>query len=155
MRVAVPTSVAVPMSRHFRDSLFGQAVVALYGLPGIAGGNFSHESGKINLRAVMLLHNFTYFSTHLFQIYVKHALLINPFKKNCIMGSSGGSTYKSSRRAPPPEQDQILSFLHMFSPKSTCVGGWRPLQRGLAPPNRKSWIRPWEVTSWPKVLLTG
>ena len=36
--------------------------------------------------------------------------------------------------APPPQQDQILSFLHMFSPKITCVGGWRPLQRGLAPP---------------------
>ena len=34
----------------------------------------------------------------------------------------------------PPQQDQILSFLHMFSPKSACVGGWRPLQRGLAPP---------------------
>ena len=31
----------------------------------------------------------------------------------------------------------------MFSPKSTCVGGWCPLQRGLAPPpNGKSWIRP-------------
>ena len=28
----------------------------------------------------------------------------------------------------PPQQDQILSFLHMFSPKSTCVRGWRPLQ---------------------------
>ena len=42
----------------------------------------------------------------------------------------------------PPQQDQILSFLHMFSPKSACVGGWRPHQRGLAPPNGKSWIRP-------------
>ena len=37
----------------------------------------------------------------------------------------------------PPQQDQILSFLHMFSPKSACVGGWRPLQRGLAPPKRE------------------
>ena len=27
-----------------------------------------------------------------------------------------------------PQQDQILSFLHMFSLKSACVGGWRPLQ---------------------------
>ena len=34
----------------------------------------------------------------------------------------------------PPQQDQILSFLHMFSPKSTCVRGWQPLQWGLAPP---------------------
>ena len=50
-----------------------------------------------------------------------------------ISFSSGGSTYKSFRRAPP-QQDQILSFLHMFSPKSACVGGWRPLQRGLVPP---------------------
>ena len=54
-----------------------------------------------------------------------------------ITRSSGGSTYKSFRRASPPQQDQILSFLHMFSPKSACVGGWRPLQRGLAPPQRE------------------
>ena len=39
--------------------------------------------------------------------------------------------------APPPQQDQILSFLHMFSPKSACVRGWCPLQRGLAPPQRE------------------
>ena len=44
------------------------------------------------------------------------------------MYCSGGSTYKSFRHPPPPKQDQILSFLHMFSPKSACVGGWRPLQ---------------------------
>ena len=30
--------------------------------------------------------------------------------------------------ARTPQQDQILSFLHMFSPKSTHVGGWHPLQ---------------------------
>ena len=54
----------------------------------------------------------------------------------CVL-TSGGSTYKSFRRAPPPQQDQILLFLHMFSPKSACVGGWRPLQRGLAPPQRE------------------
>ena len=47
----------------------------------------------------------------------------------------------------PPQQDQILSFLHMFSPKSTCVGGWCTLQWGLTPPppNGKSWIRPWWI----------
>ena len=28
----------------------------------------------------------------------------------------------------PPQQDQILSFLPMFSPKSACVRGWCPLQ---------------------------
>ena len=28
----------------------------------------------------------------------------------------------------PPQQDQILLFLHMFSPKSACVGCWLPLQ---------------------------
>ena len=44
---------------------------------------------------------------------------------------SGGSTYKSFRCAPPPQQDQILWFLHMFSPKSTYAGGWRP---GWRPP---------------------
>ena len=26
----------------------------------------------------------------------------------------------------PPVQDQFLSFLHTFLPKSACVGGWRP-----------------------------
>ena len=41
---------------------------------------------------------------------------------------------KVSGARPPPQQDQILLFLHMFSPKSTCVGGWRPLQRGLTHP---------------------
>ena len=54
--------------------------------------------------------------------------------KHLITVFSGGSTYKSFWRTPPPQQDQILSFLHMFSLKSTCVGGWRPLQLGLAPP---------------------
>ena len=34
----------------------------------------------------------------------------------------------------PPQQDQFLSFLHTFLPKSVRVGGWRP-------PNGKSWIR--------------
>ena len=28
--------------------------------------------------------------------------------------------------APPPQRDPILSFLHMFSLKSACVGSWRP-----------------------------
>ena len=34
----------------------------------------------------------------------------------------------------PPQQDPILSFLHMFLPKSTHVGGRRPPQRLGAPP---------------------
>ena len=34
--------------------------------------------------------------------------------------------------APPPQQDPILSFSHMFSPKSTHVGGRRP-----PPPQRE------------------
>ena len=42
----------------------------------------------------------------------------------------------------PPQQDQILLFLHMFSPKSTCVGGWHPFQQGLAPPQ-------WEILDPP------
>ena len=54
---------------------------------------------------------------------------------------SGGSTYKSFR-CVPPQQDQILLFLHMFSPKSACVGGWHPLQQGLAPPQ-------WEILDLP------
>ena len=44
---------------------------------------------------------------------------------------------KVSGAPPPPQQDQILSFLHMFSPISACFRGWRPLQRGLAPPQRE------------------
>ena len=38
---------------------------------------------------------------------------------------------------PSPQQDQNLSFLHVFLPKSAHVGGWRPLQRGLAPHKRE------------------
>ena len=45
------------------------------------------------------------------------------------------------RRAPPPQQDQFLSFSHMFSPKSVRIRGWHPLQWFVAPPNGKSWIR--------------
>ena len=46
---------------------------------------------------------------------------------------------------PPPQQDQFLSFLHTFLPKSVCVGGWCPHQRVGAPPNGKSWIRHWDI----------
>ena len=67
--------------------------------------------------------------------------------------ASGGSTYKSSRRAPPPKQDQILLFLHMFSPKSTCVGGWCPLQRGLAPPQQEILDPPLVALSYQKCIL--
>ena len=40
----------------------------------------------------------------------------------------------------PPQWDPILSFLHMFPPKSTRVGGRCPPRAG-APTNGKSWIR--------------
>ena len=40
----------------------------------------------------------------------------------------------------PPQQDQFLSFLHMFSPKSVRITGWHP-PTGRRPPNGKSWIR--------------
>ena len=46
----------------------------------------------------------------------------------------------------PHKQDQILSFLHMFSPKSACVRGWRPLQQGLAPPQ-------WEILDPPLIII--
>ena len=35
--------------------------------------------------------------------------------------------------APPPQQDQFLSFSHMFLPKSVGIRGWHP-PNGLAPP---------------------
>ena len=38
---------------------------------------------------------------------------------------------------PPPQQDPILSFLHMFLPKSTHVGGRCPPQRLGTPPQRE------------------
>ena len=47
------------------------------------------------------------------------------------------------RAPPPPQQDPILSFLHMFLPKSTHVGGRHPPQQLGAPPNGKSWICHW------------
>ena len=38
------------------------------------------------------------------------------------------------RAPPPPQQDSILSFSHMFSPKSTHIGGWRPPNSSVPPP---------------------
>ena len=50
---------------------------------------------------------------------------------------SGGSTYKSFRRAPPPPTGpNSFVFTYVFT-KSACVGGWCPLQRGLASPKRE------------------
>ena len=40
-----------------------------------------------------------------------------------------------------PPKGSILSFSHMFSLKSTHIGGWHPTQMAQHPPNRKSWIR--------------
>ena len=47
-----------------------------------------------------------------------------------IGGSGGGGR----ARHMPPLQDQILSFLHTFLPKSTHVGGPHPPQWVHAPP---------------------
>ena len=55
---------------------------------------------------------------------------------------SGGSTYKSSRHAPPPTGPNSFVFTYVFTKKHLC---WRlapPPTRVGAPPNRKSWIRP-------------
>ena len=35
---------------------------------------------------------------------------------------------------PPPQQDQFLSFLHIFSPKSVRISGWCPPPTGRRPP---------------------
>ena len=44
--------------------------------------------------------------------------------------------------SPLPQQDPILSFSHLFSPKSTHLGCWHPLN-GVGPPHKgKSWIHP-------------
>ena len=40
------------------------------------------------------------------------------------------------RRCAPPQQDQFLSFSHMFLLKSVCIGGWCP-PNGSAPPQRE------------------
>ena len=47
------------------------------------------------------------------------------------------------RRRRAPQQDPILSFSHVFLPKSVRVGG---RQRDIA--NGKSWIRHWRVWKW-------
>ena len=39
-------------------------------------------------------------------------------------------------RAPPPQQDPILSFSHMFLPKSTHIGGRHP-PTARRPPQRE------------------
>ena len=50
-------------------------------------------------------------------------------------GSSGGCRW----RMPPPQQDPILSFSHVFPPKSGCIGGQVSTPpNGLAPPQ-------WEI----------
>ena len=43
---------------------------------------------------------------------------------------------------PGTSRDQILSFSHTFSPKSTHVRGWHP-PNGSKAPYGKSWIRHW------------
>ena len=46
-------------------------------------------------------------------------------------------------QAPPPLRDPILLLSHTFSPKSTHIGGPRPLKMGQCPPPyEKSWIHP-------------
>ena len=47
------------------------------------------------------------------------------------IGGSGGR-----RRRAPSQQDQFLSFSHMFSLKSVCVGGWCP------PPPQREFLDP-------------
>ena len=36
--------------------------------------------------------------------------------------------------ARAPQQDQFLSFSHMFSLKSVCIGGWRPPPQWVGTP---------------------
>ena len=50
--------------------------------------------------------------------------------------SIGGSGGAPPAHAPSPQQDQFLSFLHMFLPKSVRVRGWRP-PTGQRPPQRE------------------
>ena len=49
----------------------------------------------------------------------------------CIIGGSRGAP-----RHVPPQQDQFLSFSHMFSPKSVRIRGWHP-PNGSVPPQQK------------------
>ena len=65
------------------------------------------------------------------------------------IGYIGRSRGGCCRCAPPPQQDPILSFLHMFLPKRAHFGGHCP-PNGSAPPpppNGKSWIRHWGSVS--------
>ena len=54
---------------------------------------------------------------------------INVKMRHAIGGFRGGAS-------APSQQDPILLFSHMFSPKSVGVGGWRP-QRVGPPPQRE------------------
>ena len=51
------------------------------------------------------------------------------------MGGSGGGAAGVLHPPPHPQRDPVISFLHMFSPKSARVGGRRPSpSNGSAPP---------------------
>ena len=51
-----------------------------------------------------------------------------------------GRSRGHARHMPLPLQDQILSFLHTFLPKSTHIGGPCPPLMGPHTPYGKSWI---------------
>ena len=52
-----------------------------------------------------------------------------PASRLLIIGRSRGHC-----QHPPPQQDQFLSFSHMFLPKSVCIGGWHPPMGQHPPP---------------------
>ena len=56
-------------------------------------------------------------------------------------GRGIGRSRGCCRHVPPPQQDPILSFSHIFLLKSAHVGGRRPQRLGTPLPNGKFWIR--------------
>ena len=62
---------------------------------------------------------------------------LTKFSANCHLVNDwscfviGGS--RGLCRHAPPQQHPILSFLHMFLPKSTHIGGWHPPNNSVPP----------------------
>ena len=83
---------------------------------------------QISLKSGLILTFKVHSAIHLVQVYRTYTQIMF----TCLpLADPGGR-----RRRAPPQQDQFLSFSHMFLLKSVCVRGWCP-PNGSAPPQRE------------------